>query len=451
MHPRRGHLPKLTQRRPGALLLIAFAVVIAIGTALLMLPVSQAGEGAAAFDDALFTAVSATCVTGLTVVDTATYWSPFGQVVIMLLIQIGGFGVMTFATVLSLIVLRTLSLRIELTVAAEVKTTTLSDVRTLVFGVVGISLVVEIITAILLTARFAIGYGEPLGRSLWLGTFHAISSFNNAGFALFSNNIESFVSDPFICLPMCAAIIIGGLGFPVIMQLGRHFRVPRLWTMNTRIVIAVTAVLLVAGTIYITAIEWGNPDTLGRLNAPSKILAGFFQSVQTRTAGFNSVDIGDLHPATLLGMDALMFIGAGPAGTAGGIKVTTFAVLLFIVFTEIRGEHAVNIFGKGLARSVNHQATTVAVLAATALFAASAFILLITNLGLGPVVFEAVSAFGTVGLSTGITQQLPDAAQLTLVVLMYLGRLGPMTVAAALALRQRHIRYELPKERPIIG
>ncbi|WP_276511777.1 potassium transporter TrkG [Paramicrobacterium fandaimingii] len=214
MHPRRGHLPKLTQRRPGALLLIAFAVVIAIGTALLMLPVSKAGEGAAAFNDALFTAVSATCVTGLTVVDTATYWSPFGQVVIMLLIQIGGFGVMTFATVLSLIVLRKLSLRIELTVAAEVKTTTLSDVRTLILGVVGISLVVEIITAILLTTRFAIGYGEPLGRSLWLGTFHAISSFNNAGFALFSNNIESFVSDPFICLPMCAAIIIGGLGFP---------------------------------------------------------------------------------------------------------------------------------------------------------------------------------------------------------------------------------------------
>ncbi len=433
------------------LLLIAFAAVIAVGTGLLMLPVSQAGEGSATLIDALFTAVSATCVTGLTVVDTATYWSTFGQVVIILLVQVGGFGVMTFATVLGVVVLRRLSLRAELAVAAEVKTTTLSDVRKLVVGVISISIVVEVLIAAALAARFAAGYGESLGRSLWLGVFHAIASFNNAGFALFTDNAESFVSDPLICLPLCAAVIIGGLGFPVIMQLARYARTPRLWTMNTRIVIVATLVLLIAGTIYITAIEWNNPDTFGRLSGPSKILAGFFQSVQTRSGGLNSVDIGDMHPATLLGMDALMFIGAGPAGTAGGIKVTTFAVLLFIVFTEIRGEHSVNILGKGLARSVNHQATTVVVLAATVLFTASAFILLVTDIDIGRTVFEAISAFGTVGLSTGITASLPNSAQMALIVLMYVGRLGPMAVATALALRQRHIRYELPKERPIIG
>ncbi|QPZ37505.1 TrkH family potassium uptake protein [Paramicrobacterium chengjingii] len=451
MHPRHGHLPHVTRRRPGILLLIAFAAVIAVGTGLLMLPVSQAGEGSATLIDALFTAVSATCVTGLTVVDTATYWSPFGQVVIILLVQVGGFGVMTFATVLGVVVLRRLSLRAELAVAAEVKTTTLSDVRKLVVGVISISIVVEVLIAAALAARFAAGYGESLGRSLWLGVFHAIASFNNAGFALFTDNAESFVSDPLICLPLCAAVIIGGLGFPVIMQLARYARTPRLWTMNTRIVIVATLVLLIAGTIYITAIEWNNPDTFGRLSGPSKILAGFFQSVQTRSGGLNSVDIGDMHPATLLGMDALMFIGAGPAGTAGGIKVTTFAVLLFIVFTEIRGEHSVNILGKGLARSVNHQATTVVVLATTVLFTASAFILLVTDIDIGRTVFEAISAFGTVGLSTGITASLPNSAQMALIVLMYVGRLGPMAVATALALRQRHIRYELPKERPIIG
>jgi Trk-type K+ transport system membrane component len=281
--------------------------------------------------------------------------------------------------------------------------------------------------------------------------FHSVSSFNNAGFALFSDNVMSFVDDPLICLPLAVATILGGLGFPVIMQLRRHLREPLKWTMNTRLVLWGTVVLLVLGTAYITVVEWNNPRTLGPLDWPAKILAGFFQSVQTRTAGFNSIDIGGLDDATLLGMDVLMFIGGGPAGTAGGIKITTFAVLFFILLAEIRGEGVVNIFGKRLSRAVHRQAITVVLLAVGVVMAATVALMLLTDLELGVVLFEAVSAFATVGLSTGITPDLPVAGQLILALLMIVGRLGPITFASALALRERSTLYQLPKERPIIG
>ena len=304
----------------------------------------------------------------------------------------------------------------------------------------------------MLMPRFLFCYGYEFGEAAWQSVFHAVSSFNNAGFALYTDNLIGFVDDPFICLPICAAIILGGLGFPVIMQLRKEFRRPLHWTMNTKLVLWGTAVLLVLGTVYITVIEWNNPDTLGRLSPGGRILAGFFQSVQTRTAGFNSVDIGAMHDETWLGMDILMFIGGGPAGTAGGIKVTTFAVLFFIMMTELRGEGAVNIFGKRLSRAVHRQAITVVLIAVAAVL-----------VGAGPARCSSpgrtstalssrrVSAFATVGLSTGITADLSDPAQIVLVVLMFLGRLGPLTLGSAIALRERRILYELPKERPAIG
>jgi Trk-type K+ transport system membrane component len=390
-------------------------------------------------------------VTGLTVVDNAANWSGFGQVVILFLIQVGGFGVMTLASVIGLAVARRMSLRTKLNAAAEVKSTGLDDVRVLVLSVVRISLIVEGSVALILTAQFAITYGHPLGEAIWLGIFHSVSSFNNAGFALFGDNLMSFVDDPLICLPLAVATVLGGLGFPVIMQLRRHLRAPLKWTMNTRLVLWGTIVLLVLGTAYITVVEWGNPRTLGPLDWPAKILAGFFQSVQTRTAGFNSVDIGGLDDATLLGMDVLMFIGGGPAGTAGGIKITTFAVLFFILLAEIRGEGVVNVFGKRLSRAVHRQAITVVLLAVAVVMAATAALMLLTDFEVGALLFEAVSAFATVGLSTGITPDLPIAGQLVLALLMVVGRLGPITFASALALRERTILYQLPKERPIIG
>jgi len=436
---------------PAQVVATGFAATILIGTMLLMLPMARVGPGGAGFLEALFTATSAVCVTGLIVVDTPVFWTAFGQVVIVVLIQIGGFGIMTFASVVGLAVLRKLSLRGRINAASEAKSVGLDDVKGLVIGVVRISLIVEGVVAVMLSFRFFFGYEEPLGRALWLGVFHAVSSFNNAGFALFSDNLISYATDPFICLPICGAVILGGLGFPVIVQLRKHLRTPLKWTMNTRIVVVGTIVLLLAGTVYITAVEWSNPRTLGPLGWPDKLLVGFFQSVQARTAGFNSVDTAAVDNATLLGTDVLMFIGGGPAGTAGGIKITTFAVLFFILWTEVRGETAVNVFGKRLSRAVHREAITIVLLAVFVVVASTAALMVMTEFSLDQLLFEVISAFATVGLSTGITTQLPVAGQLILIALMFIGRLGPITFASAIALRERRTAYELPKERPIIG
>jgi trk system potassium uptake protein TrkH len=437
--------------RPAQAIVAAFAGAILIGSAVLMLPVAKQGPGGASFVEALFTATSAVCVTGHVVVDTATYWTPLGQVTILLLIQVGGFGIMTFASVIGLAVVRRMSLRSRITAAAEAHSTGLGDLRGLLLGVVRITLVAEALVAVALALRFWLGYGEPFGRAVWLGAFHSVSSFNNAGFSLFSDNLVSYATDPLVCLPIAASIIVGGLGFPVIVQLRRHLTLPRVWTVTTRLVLAGTLALLVLGTVYITAIEWSNPRTLGALDWPGRILAGFFTSVQTRTAGFNSIDIGAMDPASWFGMDALMLIGGGPGGTAGGIKITTFAVLFFILVTELRGERAVNVLGKRLPRSVQREAITVVLLAVAVVVTATVTLMLITDVSTDRLLFEVVSAFGTVGLSTGITADLPTAGQLILVLLMFIGRLGPITFATALALRPRRTTYELPQERPVIG
>ncbi len=443
--------PRRRRLHPARLTLLGFGGGILVGTVLLMLPISTVGPGGASLIEAFFTAVSAICVTGHVIVDTATYWTPFGQTVILLLIQIGGFGVMTFATIVGVAVVRRLSLSSRLTTAAETKSFGINNVRALVINVLRISLVIESAAAVVLFAWFTLRYGRPVGEAAWLAVFHAVSSFNNAGFSLFSDNMIGFVADPVVSLTLSTAVILGGLGFPVILQLLRWWRRPLLWSMNTRIVLAATAMLLMVGTVYITAIEWNNPATLGPLDWPAKILAGFFQSVQTRTAGFNSIDIGGASEATQFGMSALMFIGAGPAGTAGGIKVTTFAVLLFILIAEVRGQGVVNIFGKRLSRAVHRQAISVVLLSVAVVVAATVAIMLMSGLSLTPVLFESVSAFATVGLSTGITAQLPVGAQLILAALMLIGRLGPITFATALALRERETLFQYPKERPIIG
>jgi trk system potassium uptake protein TrkH len=436
---------------PAQAVVLGFAVADLIGTGLLSLPISSRSGEWTSFVDALFTATSAVCVTGLTVLDTATHWSGFGLVVILLLIQLGGLGIMIFASLVGLALARKLTVRSRLNTAAEAKAVGYDDVRGLVRGILLISLVIEAITFCFLAPRFALAYDYSPGDAAWHALFHSVSSFNNAGFALYTDNLIGFASDPWICLPLCGAIILGGLGFPVIMQLRKEFRRPLHWSMNTKIVLWATVLLLGIGTVYITAFEWSNAATLGAYDPASRLLIGFFHSVQTRTAGFNSVDIGLMRDETWLGMDVLMFIGGGPAGTAGGIKVTTFAVLFFIMATELRGEGAVNIFGKRLSRAVHRQAITVVLMAVAAVMTATIALMAITGMPFDRVLFEAVSAFGTVGLSTGITGQLPEAAEIILVMLMFLGRLGPLTLGSAIALRQRRILYEYPKERPAIG
>lgn len=433
------------------MVVLAFSSAILVGTALLMLPVARTSGSGAPFLDALFTSTSAVCVTGLVVVDTPTYWSTFGEVVILGLIQIGGFGIMTLASLLGLLVFRRLGLRSRLTAATESKATGLGDVRTVVKGVVAISLIFEAVVAVALTLRFAWGYDEEWGRATYLGVFHAVSAFNNAGFALYSDSLMGFVTDPWICLPIAFAVIAGGLGFPVWLELYRHAGPSWALSMHTKMTLTVTVALLVLGTVLVTVNEWSNPATLGSLGAPDRLLAGFFQAVMPRTAGFNSLDYGQMHEGTLFGTEILMFIGGGSAGTAGGIKVTTFILLFFVILAEVRGEGDVEAFGRRIDPRVIRQALTVALLGVGAVAISALIVLEVSGMPTENVLFEVVSAFGTTGLSTGITADLPATAHVVLIVLMFVGRLGPITLVSALAVRDRSHSHRLPEGRPLIG
>ena len=441
-----------TQRiSPAQQVVFVFLAVAAIGTILLMLPITDSPNRAITPLEAAFTTISALCVTGLTVVDTGTAWNGLGHVTILALIQVGGLGVMLVATFIGVSLGRKLTLKQRTLTGTENRTLSAADVRRLTTGIIKTALIIEAVVALALAIRFMWGYGMGLGEALWYGVFHSISAFNNAGFSLFSDSMIGFATDPWIGAALCAAIILGGLGYPVLFQLAREFGRPLHWSMNTKLVLFMTAVLLSLGFIAFLVFEWTNTKTLASLSIFDRIQVAFFQSVQARTAGFNSIDFGDVRAETLLSFDILMFIGGGPAGTAGGIKVTTFAVLLFILITELRGEGAVNIFSKRLSRSVHREALTIALLASAAVVGGTFILLATSQESLDVLLFEAISAFATVGLSTGITADLPPLAQLALMALMFLGRLGPLTLGTALVLRRRRILYEYPKERPEIG
>ena len=440
-------------RHPAQVVVVAFAAAVLVGTLLLMLPLARAGTGtgAAPFATALYTSTSAVCVTGLAVVDTATYWSTSGQWIILGLVQVGGFGIMTLGFLLGLLVFRRLGLRSRLTAAAEAKASGIGEVRTVVRGVFTISLLFETVTALALTLRFAYGYDQPWTHALRLGVFHAVSAFNNAGFALFHDSLMRFATDPWICLPIAFAVIAGGLGFPVWIEVYRHLRAPRMWSLHTKMTLTVTAALFVLGTVFVTVNEWSNPHTLGTLDEPGRVLAGFFQSVMPRSGGFNTIDYGHANDGTLLGTEILMFIGGGSAGAAGGIKVTTFILLFFVIWAEVRGDNDVEAFGRRLDPRAIRQALTVALLSVGAIVTASLVLLEITQLAIEQVLFEVISAFATVGLSTGITPDLPTSADMILVALMFVGRLGPITLVSALALRERPPTHRLAEGRPLIG
>jgi len=438
-------------RHPAQLIVFAFAAGILFGAALLLLPVATAGDERASVTTALFTSTSALCVTGLVVVDTPTYWSSFGQVVILGLIQVGGIGIMTLASLLALLVARRLGLRTRLIAQAETAAPELQDVRRLVFGVVLLSLCFEAIAALLLTLRFSITYDMPFGSAVWHGVFHAISAFNNAGFALWSDSLVQFVTDGWISLTIAGAIVAGGLGFPVWIELRRRILSPRFWTLHTKLTLVLTASLLALGFVAVAAFEWSNSATLGPLDTGGKLLAAFFQSVTPRTAGFNTIDYGAAQQETLFVTDLLMFIGGGSASTAGGIKVTTFALLFLMVWSEVRGDPHVTAFSREVPAHAQRQAFSIAFIATVAVAAGTLALMTVSDSPFREVLFEAVSAFGTVGLSTGITADWGEFGRIVLIVLMFLGRTGPYTLAVALALRERKRLYGFPEERPIIG
>ncbi|WP_209439301.1 TrkH family potassium uptake protein [Sinorhizobium arboris] len=438
-------------QHPARLVPTAFLVAILVGTTLLMLPISRAGPGGAPLLAALFTATSAVCVTGLIVQDTPTYWSGFGQGVILVLFQVGGFGIMTGATLLGLLVTRRLKLSSRLIAQAETKSLSLGDVAGVLRLIFLVTIAVELVTTAALAWRLRYGHDYVWSDALWQGFFHAVSAFNNAGFSTYSDSLIGFALDPLILAPIMAAVVIGGLGFPVLFELRQTVRHPARWSVHTKITLLGTALLLVAGLAATAAYEWNNPKTLGAFEWPGKLLNAASHSVMARTAGFNSIDIGEMRIETLAVTYALMFIGGGSAGTAGGIKVTTFFLLGFVVWAEIRGQRDSTAFRRRIGTHAQRQALAIVLLSVGAVAGGVLMLLSVTSLPLEDVMFEVISAFGTVGLSTGITGGLPPAAQLVIIALMFIGRVGTITIASALALQERNVLFRYPEERPIVG
>ncbi len=437
-------------RDPVRLVPLLFLAAIAAGTLVLMLPVSTADGAGAGFITALFTATSAVSVTGLIVVDTPTYWSPFGQVAIMLMFQLGGLGIMTAATLLGLMAGRGFGLRDRLATHVERSRLDLGSTRSVLRLVIGVTLVVEALIAAALALRFSQQYGFDPGVALWHGLFQAVSAFNNAGFSTFSTSMIEFQGDGLILGPIMLGVMLGALGFPVMQDLRARGRAWRRWTLHTKITLTGTAILLLLGFVTTLVTEWTNPATLGPMGLDGKLLNAAFHSVMPRTAGFNSLDLAAFREETLVLNYVLMFIGGGSAGTAGGIKVTTFFVLLAIVASEVLRRRDASMFGRRFGHSVERQALTIAVLALGMILVATMYITSVTPLPLQDVLFEAVSAFATVGLSTGITASLPNSALLVLALLMFVGRVGTITAATALALRHG-LPYRYPEENPIVG
>jgi potassium uptake TrkH family protein len=446
---RRARRPFLVH--PPRIVAAGFLVAIAIGTGLLATPAATEGAGGPPFGTALFTSVSAVTVTGLASVDTATYWSPFGQAVILGLVQIGGLGIVTSASLLFVLVSRRLGLRGRLAAQAETHSADLGSLRRLILFIVGFALAVEALVVAALTLAFWAAEDRSFGDALWDGLFHGVAAFNQAGFSLFPDNLIGFATDGFVLVPIALAVIVGGVGFPVWLELRRRPREPGRWTLHTKLTLVTTGALLAVGFAALTALEWDNPETLGKESAPGKLLGGFFAAVTARSAGFNSIDYADMGADSLFVTDMLMFVGGGSASPAGGIKVTTLALLLLIVWTEIRSERQVVAFERAVPAPVLRQALTIAVVALNLVVIATLVLVATNDLDLSSALFECISAFSTTGLSTGITGRLDAVGDAILMVLMFVGRVGPLTLGVALALRERERLFSHPEERPLVG
>lgn len=436
---------------------LGFLVVISLGSLLLMIPLAVTGGSWGSPLIALFTSTSAVCVTGLVVVDTGTYFSSFGQAVIVTLIQIGGLGYMTATTLLLLLLGQRLKLKDRVAIQQSMDQTELAAGKALLPSVIAMTMVFEIAGVFCFYPAFRGEYGA--GQSLWLSVFHSVSAFNNAGFSLFFDNIIGYQDHLWINLIISLLIIFGGLGYEVIVEMFMGLRAylkgnPRRlnFSLNYKIVTSTTLVLLILGTFALFATEFNNPDTLGNLPVPVKLLAAWFQSVVARTAGFNSIDIGAMGNASLFTMIALMFIGASPGGTGGGIKTTTFRILLVCTLAVLQGKEKVLCYRRQIPPI--RVLKTVAVVVGSGLVVILATMLIsISNpeLNFIAVLFETVSAFATVGLSTGITAKLSAFSQVVIVITMYLGRVGVLLFMAALLGDPRPTAVQYPEEDLLIG
>jgi len=443
--------------RPERVLALGFLCLILVGTILLSMPIAAISHRSIGLHKALFTATSSVCVTGLIVVDTGTTFSLFGKIVILLLIQIGGLGLMIFATLVMIALGRRISLRNRVLIRESMNTTGLSGLIRLIKWFTLMAGVIELIGAVILSFRFIPIF--DVGKGILYSIFHSVSAFCNAGFDLFGGykSVTEFRNDPVVVLTMAFLTILGGLGFFVLLEIFQNKMRFVKFSLHTKLVLVVTAVLLVLGFVLTLAFEWTNPGTLGSMGFWEKLMNGFFQSVTLRTAGFSTINQAELTDSSKLIGIIFMFIGASPASTGGGVKTTTIGVLVLLVISIVRAHESVVIFGKQIASNVFKRALTVVLI--------SLFIIIVCAISLSisernsgmdmlDLLFEATSAFGTVGLSSVGTQTLSRFSQIFIIPVMFFGRVGPLTLAFALANKLEHNaknRLHYPEDKPMIG
>jgi len=436
---------------PPKILVLGFAAIILLGAFCLTLPVATTSGHGLTFLNALFTATSATCVTGLVVVDTGTTFSLFGQLVILFMIQVGGLGFMTFATLFAFLLGKRISLKERILLQESLNNLSMEGIVRLARRILIFTAVIEFVGALILSIRFS--FDMPLGKAIYFGIFHSISNFNNAGFDIFGDfqSLTSYVDDPTVVLTICTLITIGGIGFIVMNELFEYHSSKRL-SLHTKIVLITSSLLLIGGTIGIFLLEFSNEKTLKPLSFTGKILGALFQSVAARTDGANTLNIAEMTQSSLLLIIFLMFIGASPGSTGGGIKTTTFTTLLGAVWSQIRGKEDVIFFRQRVVYETIYKSLTVTL---CALFLVLTITLLLTITEQGTdfikLLFEATSAFGTVGLSMDVSRDLSPLGKGLITFTMFAGRVGPLTIAYAVAIRRKPDPFRYPKGKIMIG
>lgn len=444
-----GRVDRVARDRPARLALLIFALIILFLTAALSLPLATTTGKSAPFIDALFTATSSVCVTGLVTVDTATYWSVWGQLFISFGLIVGGLGVMTLASILGRAVSRHVGLTQRM-LTAEENQSSLGEVGTLLRAVIIVASTAQAILFLALLPFF-LRNGEALLHALSHSYFMAVSIFNNGGFVIMPEGVSPYVGQWALTIPIILGTVAGAIGFPVVLDMWRNRTRPRKWSVTTKITLVTYISLAVLGAVFLAVLEWNNPNTLGNLAVADKINAALTLSVDARSTGLTTIDVGAMGETSWILLDSLMFIGGGSASAAGGIKVTTFAVLLLAIRAEARGDRDTEAFGKRIPAEVLRLAIAATFAGGIMVVTGSVALLQLTNFTFSEILVEVISAFATCGLSTGITGALPASAKFVLVLLMFFGRTGTMTLAAALALRSRRRTIRLPEERPIIG
>jgi trk system potassium uptake protein len=436
---------------PPKILVAGFALIIILGAFLLTLPAATRDGQGLSWLNALFTSTSATCVTGLVVVDTGSTFTMFGQLVILGLIQVGGLGFMTFATFFALLLGKRISLKERLLIQESLNNISIEGVVKLAKRILIFTFIFEFIGGILLAIRFS--FDMPILKAIYYGFFHSISNYNNAGFDLMGEfkSLTEYVEDPLVVLVVCALITLGGIGFIVMNEVYEYHRTHKL-SLHTKVVLLTSLLLTGLGTIIIFFLEFNNPDTLKPLSWSGKILGSLYQSVTPRTAGSNTLNIPDLTQTTLFLTIFLMFVGASPGSTGGGIKTTTFATLIGAVWSQIKGKEDVIFFGRRVVYEIIYKALTVTIIG---LFIVITVTMLLTITEPGKeflmILFEAVSAFGTVGLSMGLTPELSPIGRVIIILTMFAGRVGPLTIAFAITLRRHPDPFRYPKGKIMIG